>query len=83
MVTAFQARSGEGTLSPTPYSLPLFTFSLLHFFTRSLAHFGRLFTVHCPLFTFHCSLSTAFRDPNHGERNFPHFRCVIGSFQKG
>ena len=63
---------------PTPYSLlpiPYSLFpipclcSLLHFFTFSLLLHSLI-----RLFTFHSSLFTAFRDPNHGERKFPHFR---------
>jgi len=64
---------------PAPYSLAHFHrfSSLLHsftssplFFTSSLIHF----------FTAFFTSSTVFRDPNHGERKFPHFRGATSSF---
>ena len=65
---------------PAPYSLAHFHrfSSLLHsftssslFFTSSLIHF----------FTAFFTSSTVFRDPNHGERKFPHFWGAIASIQ--
>ena len=52
------------SVSPIPDSLLLFTSSLLHF---SL--------VQCPLPT--VLLSAAFRDPHHGEQEFPPLLCAI------
>jgi len=68
------APASEGLSIPYSLARSLFprlcSLFTLHSFTSSLFHFITFSLVVCPL-------STASRDPDHGERKIPHFRGVV------